>query len=719
MPSKADPIPMSWDTNTKRNTMRLRFNQTLLALVGIVALTTIASPHVRQLMGRGGDTIVSPLSVTKVDSLVATGTIDSTGEVIARAGVRLTAPTTGPIFKSGTGSPNGSVTATQGSIFVRTDSAQVYQNTNGAMAWSQIGAGGVTSVTAADGLTATPNPITSTGTVSLDRTVTETVAYLAIGDNNNWTTTGLGTSPVLLVHANDDSGSVITGIDSTGIAVGFQFLLCNTGISADDGVIALPPNSSLSLANNRIWTPDYGKDVSQTATSRFIIGPSSCTGLIYMQPNQFDATVKRWMVIGADRFNSVVATQFGIYPEARPPAITSGATTNNWDPDDACPALNGGSGPSGNTCEAGANVKVTSRTMVWVSTTTASEAILGGIKYTGSSTADGIGPIKIICSAGPGPVRLQNSTVSTSDTINAFGLGPGGSLSDVVLAGSNACAAFWHIRDGGTWQPLWNSTRYISDRDVTMTKGLDVSANGTAIGVSVHSTNPATGGGVSLLSDSASAYTGYRLGRTLTDGVFGVAGGNNHYMNGTVAGDIVLSANGGTLFVGSVINGDAPIKVASSHAVIDGYTQITRTTDQSVTNGGLTNDDTLLFSTTAGKTYAVEFHLIVTGDSTTADGIFDLAVAAGTMKGRGSEISLDLADAIQTTAVTVAGAADTTDTTFGTAADIALPLNISGSFAFNASNSTTFRVRFGQSTPSVGQTVRMKVGSYIRYKLLD
>lgn len=81
-------------------------------------------------------------SVTRVDDLEITGTTDATDVVTARAGVRLTTPTTGPIFTSGTGSPNGVVTATLGSLYLRTDTAEVYQNTDGVQAWSQVGGGG-------------------------------------------------------------------------------------------------------------------------------------------------------------------------------------------------------------------------------------------------------------------------------------------------------------------------------------------------------------------------------------------------------------------------------------------------------------------------------------------------------------------------------------------------------------------------------------------------
>ncbi len=105
---------------------RKQFSFVLVAIVAIAALVTLRTPSI--------------LSTTKVNNLEATGTIQATGETIALAGVRLTTAATGPILISGSGSPSGSVTATQGSIYVRTGTAQVYQNTTGSTVWTQLGA---------------------------------------------------------------------------------------------------------------------------------------------------------------------------------------------------------------------------------------------------------------------------------------------------------------------------------------------------------------------------------------------------------------------------------------------------------------------------------------------------------------------------------------------------------------------------------------------------
>lgn len=74
--------------------------------------------------------------------LVIVDTTTTVGETIARSGVRLTSPSSGPIMISGTSDPNGVVSATIGSLFVQTDTPAVWQNTDGSTAWTQIGAGG-------------------------------------------------------------------------------------------------------------------------------------------------------------------------------------------------------------------------------------------------------------------------------------------------------------------------------------------------------------------------------------------------------------------------------------------------------------------------------------------------------------------------------------------------------------------------------------------------
>jgi hypothetical protein len=54
--------------------------------------------------------------------------------------------------------------------------------------------------------------------------------------------------------------------------------------------------------------------------------------------------------------------------------------------------------------------------------------------------------------------------------------------------------------------------------------------------------NSASASSIRVLSGSSSAYAGYAVGRTGTEGYWGIAGAPNHYANGAVAGDVVFRA---------------------------------------------------------------------------------------------------------------------------------------------------------------------------------
>lgn len=68
-------------------------------------------------------------------SLTLTGALDVTGEILARAGVRLTS-SAGPTLTSGSGAPGAASAA--GSLYLRTDAVGLYQNTDGATTWIPV-----------------------------------------------------------------------------------------------------------------------------------------------------------------------------------------------------------------------------------------------------------------------------------------------------------------------------------------------------------------------------------------------------------------------------------------------------------------------------------------------------------------------------------------------------------------------------------------------------
>lgn len=71
--------------------------------------------------------------------------LNVTGETVARSGVRLTTPTSGPLVLSDAGDPNGVKSAIRGSLDLRSDAAELWQNTSSpspGTVWSKIGGAG-------------------------------------------------------------------------------------------------------------------------------------------------------------------------------------------------------------------------------------------------------------------------------------------------------------------------------------------------------------------------------------------------------------------------------------------------------------------------------------------------------------------------------------------------------------------------------------------------
>jgi len=203
------------------------------ALLAIVAMTAVIalSPQRARI-----STDYVPQSITRVNDLEITGTTNGSGVITARSGVRLTTVTTGPIFVSGTGSPNGVLAATQGSMYLRTDTAQIYQNTDGAMAWTQIGTALASQADstlfgrAVGAGAGTPGELTATQATAMLDTFTAAAKGLApapvtatgkfLRDDATWQTVGGAATPSIAISDADTrcqrvSRTVLTASTST------------------------------------------------------------------------------------------------------------------------------------------------------------------------------------------------------------------------------------------------------------------------------------------------------------------------------------------------------------------------------------------------------------------------------------------------------------------------------------------------------------------------
>lgn len=151
-----------------------------------------------------------------------------------------------------------------------------------------------------------------------------------------------------------------------------------------------------------------------------------------------------------------------------------------------------------------------------------------------------------------------------------------------------------------------------------------------------------------------------------------------------------------------------------------GWTTIVKSANQDVTNAGVTNDSEFNFAVVAGGHYMIDMDLVVSGNNTTGDYIMDIAVSAGTMKGKGTCQNLTAAGAIQNIIATAAAAANITAIVTGApTADIDDLVFINLHYAFTASADATCRFRFGNSAAAGGRTSRTWKGSIMRHKRLD
>lgn len=159
---------------------------------------------------------------------------------------------------------------------------------------------------------------------------------------------------------------------------------------------------------------------------------------------------------------------------------------------------------------------------------------------------------------------------------------------------------------------------------------------------------------------------------------------------------------------------------ATGPAGSDGFTYITASADQDVTAAQNTDDTDIQFAVTANKRYMFEASLWISGGSTTADAAIRLAVAAGTMKGAGHCQSLTAAGAVQNIILSAAGAASTALTPVGIlTADLESGIHVKVCFCFVPSNTTTFKLQFGNNTITASQVTRRGKGSAAKWKQMN
>lgn len=148
-----------------------------------------------------------------------------------------------------------------------------------------------------------------------------------------------------------------------------------------------------------------------------------------------------------------------------------------------------------------------------------------------------------------------------------------------------------------------------------------------------------------------------------------------------------------------------------------GWTTLLQASNQDVTNAQDQDSDTLAFPVTAGTDYVVRMQLFVTSSNSANDYEFRFAVAAGTMLGRGYATTLNASDVVALTAMSAVAAANTNQVPVGTFTGLTSgPIPVTVTFAFQPSNTTTFKLQFGSNVAAPGISARTRAGSYLQYK---
>jgi hypothetical protein len=176
--------------------------------------------------------------INSTQDIIAAGTVEgntsvqSDGDLIVGTTISYNNGTTPVDIKSGAGSPNGVVTAHKGSLYVDSTNATLYQNTDGVMAWTQVGG--------------------SSGATPFYDTIL-TPAALA-GNTNDWNPGTLGQNTLILYNG---GANLLTGLVG-GSAGKIVTLMATQG------------NAQASIQND---------DASSTAANRFLTSSGSPTSI--------------------------------------------------------------------------------------------------------------------------------------------------------------------------------------------------------------------------------------------------------------------------------------------------------------------------------------------------------------------------------------------------------------------------------------------------------
>ena len=152
-----------------------------------------------------------------------------------------------------------------------------------------------------------------------------------------------------------------------------------------------------------------------------------------------------------------------------------------------------------------------------------------------------------------------------------------------------------------------------------------------------------------------------------------------------------------------------------------GWTTIVKSANQDVTNNATLQDDTdLQFSVVAGGHYMVEANICYSGNNTTGDYKFALALSTGLMRARGLCNTYGTTGAPSLQAVTANNAIVSGSNSLGVLDPSLDELHtLTFTYNFYVSANATFKYQFANNAAAAGRTSRTWKGSIMRYKRID
>jgi hypothetical protein len=211
---------------------------------------------------------------------------------------------------------------------------------------------------------------------------------------NNYTDPSIASKSFLIWKGADNQGTILTGIDSTGVSPGdVKFFLNLSESGIDAGNVVIRHQDTGSSATNRIVTPD---------THEYMCPCFGLTILIY-------GSDLRWHIATESGWAKKVVTQaLHFYPNMQVGTNASpiSGTLNDWDP-------TGEALFAGTLGIAGSNCLFRDHTLIRVLTAVAG-ATITGLHTGGDGTPQDFGPVKVFLNQGPGFVTFKHLSGSSA-----------------------------------------------------------------------------------------------------------------------------------------------------------------------------------------------------------------------------------------------------------------------------------------------------------------